>query len=319
MVNESFAFRSYRGREDLPGMTSALNRQVDRDGEGEYITVEGMAAQYEHLQRCDPDRDIVVAEDADGSLVGYARTMWDDLAEGFRQYWLVVNADPAVTGLEVALLDWVERRALEVADMHDVADRRLGADADDDSERQALLVERGFAPQEIYATMVRPDLDGIPDLAFPDGVDIRPVEPAHLRAIWESDVEAFRDHRGYVEQSEQDWEKFRADAQVDTSLWQVAWSGGIVVGQVRTRYNADESGPSGRRRGWTEDISTRRSWRKQGIASALIAASLRQLRSLGFDEAALGVDTDNPNRALRVYEALGYKTVRRGAVYRRAI
>lgn len=300
-------------------MTAALNRQVDRDGEGEYITVEGMAAQYEHLQRCDPDRDLVVAEDADGSLVGYARTMWDDLAEGFRQYWLVVNVDPAVTGLEVALLDWVERRALEVADMHDVADRRLGADADDESERQALLVERAFAPQEIYATMVRPDLDGIPDLALPDGVDIRPVEPAHLRAIWESDAEAFRDHRGYVEQSEQDWEKFRADAQVDTSLWQVAWSGDIVVGQVRTRYNADESGRSGRRRGWTEDISTRRSWRKQGIASALIAASLRQLRSLGFDEAALGVDTDNPNRALRVYEALGYKTVRRGAVYRRAI
>lgn len=300
-------------------MTTALNRQVDRDGDGEHVTVAGMTAQYEHLQRCDPDRDIVVAEGADGSVVGYARTTWEDLAEGFRQYWLVANADPAVCGLEVALLDWSERRALEVAAGHDVDDRRLGTEADDGGERQALLVERGFTPRGFYAAMVRPHLDDVPELALPDGVEIRAVERSHLRAIWEADIEAFRDHNDYVEQTEQDWERFHAEAQVDTSLWQVAWSGDTVVGQVRTRFNAEEPQRSGRRRGWTEDISTRREWRKRGVASALIAASLRQLRTLGFDEAALGVDTDNPNHALGVYESLGYEIVRRGALYERRV
>ncbi len=300
-------------------MTAALNRQVDRDGDGEYTTVAGMAAQYDNLQRCDPDRDIVVAEGTDDPIVGYARTMWDDRAEGFRQYWLVVNVDPSVTGLEAALLDWIERRALEVAAGHDACDRRLCTDADDGGERQALLLDRGFTQREFFASMVRPHLDRIPDVVLPDGVEIRPVEPTHIRAIWEADIEAFRDAPGYVDQTEQDWEKFRAEAQVDTSLWQVAWSGNMVVGQVRTRFNAEESERSGRRRGWTEDISTRRQWRKQGIASALIAASLRQLRSLGFDEAALGVDTDNPTGAYGVYEALGYEIVRRGAEYERPV
>lgn len=319
MANESFTLRAYCGASDLPGMTAAANRQVDRDGDGEYLTVAGMAAQYEHLQRCDPDRDIVVADDPDDAVVGYARTMWEDLAEGFRQYWLVVNVDPSIPGLEIGLLDWVERRALEVAAGHEADDRRLGTEADDGGERQALLMERGFAPRMFYAAMVRPDLADIPDAALPEGLEIRAVEPLHLRQIWEADIEAFRDHNDYVEQTEKDWERFRADAKVDTTLWQVAWSGDIVVGQVRTRFNAEESERSGRRRGWTEDISTRREWRKQGVASALIANSLRQLRSLGFDEAALGVDTDNPNRALRVYESLGFEIVHRGALYERPV
>ena len=54
-------------------------------------------ARYRHLARCDPETDIVVAE-RDGEVVGYARTTWDDTAEGHRDHWLVVEADPAVDG-----------------------------------------------------------------------------------------------------------------------------------------------------------------------------------------------------------------------------
>ena len=54
-------------------------------------------------------------------------------------------------------------------------------------------------------------------------------------AIWEADAEAFHDHRGYVEPTEEDWAMFCEGAAAQgTSLWQVAWSGAEVVGQVRT-------------------------------------------------------------------------------------
>ena len=46
-------------------------------------------------------------------------------------------------------------------------------------------------------------------------------------------------------------------------------------------------------RGWLEHISVRRPWRRRGLASALIARSLRVLRERGFEEAALGVDAEN--------------------------
>ena len=80
-----------------------------------------------------------------------------------------------------------------------------------------------------------------------------------------------------------------------------------------------ESAWRGRRRAWTENISTRRDRRGEGIASALIAASLRQLAEAGYDEAALGVDLDNPTGALGVYERLGYQVVQRYISYRRTL
>ena len=167
--------------------------------------------------------------------------------------------------------------------------------------------------------MVRPDLSDIPDHVLPDGLTTRPVGHGDLRAIWEADIEAFRDHFGYVEQTEHDWEKFRDTAMRGTDLWQVAWSDDVVVAQVRTHENPGETERIGRRRAWTEDISTRKEWRRQGVASALICNSLRQLRDLGYDEAALGVDTQSLSRAFDLYESLGYEQVSLGAVYERTI
>jgi len=63
----------------------------------------------------------------------------------------------------------------------------------------------------------------------------------------------------------------------------------------------------------------RRPWRKQGLARALIARSLSQLRELGMTEASLTVDTENPSGALRLYEGLGYRPVKRGSVYRKPL
>lgn len=50
---------------------------------------------------------------------------------------------------------------------------------------------------------------------------------------------------------------------------------------------------------------------------ALLAASLRALRARGMTEAALGVDTENLSGALRIYEALGFRAVRRNTLYRK--
>ncbi|MGH9117949.1 MAG: GNAT family N-acetyltransferase [Acidimicrobiales bacterium] len=104
-----------------------------------------------------------------------------------------------------------------------------------------------------------------------------------------------------------------------TELWQVAWAGEEVVGQVRTHANPGEAGRLGRRRGWTEDISTSRAWRRRGVASALICNSLRQLRELEFDEAGLGADTENLSGAFDLYASLGYRQVSLRAVYERPI
>ncbi len=50
--------------------------------------------------------------------------------------------------------------------------------------------------------------------------------------------------------------------------------------------------------------------RGRGLASALLAHSLRAFRQAGFSQAALDVDAENPSGALRLYQKLGFCAIR---------
>ncbi len=315
---DRYSTRPFAGRSDLGAFASLLNARQDRDGGEDHTTVEEMAQQYEHLQRCDPDTDILVVE-AGGEVVGYGRTTWDDVSEGYRLYWVVAEASADHPGLEEAVFEWAEQRAIEIARSHPAGVKRLAAWIDESSPRRFLLRSRGFEVDSYGAILVRTSLEDVPERSLPEGVEVRPVEEGHLRAIWEADVEAFRDHRGYTESTEQDWEAWLENPHADTSLWQVAWAGDEVVGQVRSFVDHEQNERFARKRGWTEDISTHRDWRKRGIASALICSSLVLLRDRGMTEAALGVDTDNLTGAFDLYRSLGFCESRIHADYHRQI
>lgn len=315
MAPPGVTLRPWR-RDDLAAMVDIVNARIDVEGEGEHMTVASAAEHYDHLRNCDPATDLVVAVDGDDEVLGFARTAWFDVAEGHRDYHVMFEG---AAGVAAAMLDWAVARASEVAATHDHPDRRLATWAVEGSERERLIQAAGFDAVGWSAFMVRPHLRDIPPAPLPDGLQIRPVERDHWRRIWEADVTAFRDGRGFVEQTEEDWQRFVAEAEQGTDLWRVAWAGADVVGQVRTRFHDDEIARLGRRRAWTEDISTRRDWRGRGVATALIVASLHQLADAGFEEAALTVDLDNPTGALRVYERLGYVLTRRAVQYQRRI
>jgi mycothiol synthase len=67
-------------------------------------------------------------------------------------------------------------------------------------------------------------------------------------------------------------------------------------------------------RGYTEVIGVCRSWRKRGVAGALIARSLQAQKAEGMTESALGVDSENPSGANRLYEECGFHAVKRTIV-----
>ena len=140
-----------------------------------------------------------------------------------------------------------------------------------------------------------------------------------LRAIWDADQEAFEDHWGASQPSEEDWLEFSSSPHLDPTLWRVAWAGHQVAGQVRSFINAEENRRYGRRRGWVEHISVRRPWRHRGLARALMAASFPLLRARGMTEGALHVDAENLSGALRVYESMGFSPVSRETVYRKPL
>lgn len=86
---------------------------------------------------------------------------------------------------------------------------------------------------------------------------------------------------------------------------------------VRNYIDERENEEYGRKRGYTENISVRRPWRRRGLARALIAESFLFLRDLGMEEAALGVDAENLSGALRLYESMGFEQVKRWTDYRK--
>jgi mycothiol synthase len=308
------SLRAWR-RDDLAAMADLINARVDLEGVGEFVTADVLAEVYDHPRNSDLARDLAVAVDGAGAVVGYARAMWFDMvAAGHRNHYCAFEAAADVPGLDAAMSCWAIARNREIAAANSAAgpvpDQRLVGHAAARTRRAAVLDEAGLRPESWSVYMSRPigprdeQLDTRP---LPEGVELRPVATDQLRAIWESDVEAFREDKDFFEQDETDFERFVAEADQGTDLWQVAWHGDLVVGQVRTHVTPGESERRGVSRAWTENISTRAEWRKRGVASALITASLRQLAELGFEEACLGTDVDNPNDSLGLYESLGYR------------
>ena len=211
-------------------------------------------------------------------------------------------------------------RLREIAAEHDAPEQVFEVWANDRNKgATALIAEAGYQLCTYAAEMVRASVDDLPDHALPEGVEIRPVRDQDLRTIWEADAEAFRDHWGFVEPTEEGFERFLAFPYNDTTLWKVAWDEDGVVGQVRSYIDTAQNAEFGRLRGWTENISTARRWRRRGVAKALVVESIRELAARGMTEVALGVHTENPNGALDLYTGLGYRVVATWTTYRKPL
>jgi GNAT superfamily N-acetyltransferase len=184
----------------------------------------------------------------------------------------------------------------------------------------AMLENNNYKPVRYFVQMVRENLEHIPDFPMPEGLEVRPVLPEHYRAIWEADIEAFRDHWGYSKPTEDDYQNWLGNKTVfQPDLWQIAWDikTNEIAGQVRTFIHAAENDKYNRKRGYTEFISVRRPWRRRGLARSLIVRSLRLQKERGMTESALGADSENLTGATRVYEDCGFRTTKRSALYRK--
>lgn len=319
------SFRHFRGAMDYPHMLAVIEASKVADQIERVDSLENLTRYYEHLTNCDPARDMVFAE-VQEEVVGYARATW----------WQQTNPDGWVyahfgflkpdwrrKGIGRAMLRILQRRLRVIAaEQLGSGERPANLPAtfcswatDTEIGTQALLESEGFTPNRWFYNMVRPDLENIPDLPLPEGIAVRPVDwEAHQRLIFEAETEAFRDHWGYSAPTEEDYQGWLAevegDPSIDPALWRVAWQDDQVVGMVRSFINEGENREYQRRRGWTEHISVRRPWRRQGVARALIALSLQALKEKGMTEAALGVDTNNTSGARNLYESMGFRPVK---------
>jgi mycothiol synthase len=194
-----------------------------------------------------------------------------------------------------------------------------GFSEDTETGHSALLAGAGFATVRHFFLMLRTGLDDVPDAALPEGLEVRPVAEDQWHTIFDAENEAFRDHWGHREMSDADFRRTYDAAELDTDLWVVAWDGDRVAGVVQTWVWPEENERLGVSRGWLEHISVRRPWRRRGLARAMAATSLVKLHERGIAEAMLGVDSENPNGALGLYEGLGFGVYSRATAFERVL
>ena len=320
---QRLVLRPYAGEADLPEMVRIQNEEWEADGLGYRETVADQAAYFGHTsEQFDAARDLSIAE-VDGRMVGHARRDWVDANDGVREYRSRGAVDPAWRrrGIGKALLADTERQQSALASTHDTnRPRVLGTFTEGrNAGANALARLGGYQPARWFFDMKRSGLqDDLPAItAMPDGIEVRPVQPEELLQIWRADIEAFRDHWGGGDDSEEAFRRYQDAPDFDTSLWVVAWDGDEVAAAVVNTIYAHENEATGSRRGWLDSVFTRRAWRKRGLASALIARSLHVLAGRGMDTAMLGVDADNPSGAMRLYESFGFVVTERGQAWRK--
>ncbi len=315
-------FRPVGGEEDYAAIADVLNRSNRADGVDYFVRMEHVANWFAHRTDFDPCRDTILAE-VEGRPVGYGNVRWHQEADGawiYRHYVSVV-AEWRGGGIWEAMLEYCEHRLRQIAAGHRAdGPRFLSTHADDCQERWIeLLQSRGYRPVRYFYEMVHDKLDGLEPPPLPPGLEVRPVRPEHYRAVWDANLEAFRDHWGYSEPEAGDYERWLGDPCFAPELWQVAWDGEQVAGVAINLIDEEENRVYGRRRGYVDDLSVRRPWRRRGLARALLVRSLILFRERGMTEVGLGVDTENPNSALRLYESVGFRPVKRSAVYRKPL
>jgi ribosomal protein S18 acetylase RimI-like enzyme len=291
---------------DYDDITRLLNEDLEVGGHGTFKTVEDIRTSYQGDERLDVGRDILIAA-AGGGVVGHVSVFtWKELA-GSRILFHAGRVTPVWKhhGIGTGMLHWAQGRLTE-----------MSGDADEDpitrttavsAATTEFMTKNGYEVTEHEAILIRPNLDEIPDVPLPDGVEVRPVDETDLRMIYEAEVEHFKDHWGASEEESGWWESFQNDPHRDLSMWQVAFAGDQVVGIVRPYIHAEENEQMGRKRGYTEEISTNRDWRGRGVATALIARALAAQRDRGLEETALSVHVENPHGAYRLYEGMGFE------------
>lgn len=168
----------------------------------------------------------------------------------------------------------------------------------------------------VFLELTRPLEEPVPPVAVQDGLRLVPYDPPLGERVRLAHNEAFAEHWNSEPRSREDWERRSVGGRYFRPKWSfVVLDGAEVAGYSLTSAYEPDWEPQGYTSGWTDVLGVRHAWRRRGVATALLAATMHRLREDGIDRADLGVDLDNASRALDLYTALGYRESRRQYAY----
>jgi ribosomal protein S18 acetylase RimI-like enzyme len=161
-----------------------------------------------------------------------------------------------------------------------------------------------------------------PEPVWPEGIALKvfDLDKDDAAAVYRADVEAFRDHFGFVESPfAEGFERFMHFMTDEDSyapgLWFLAMDGDQITGICLNRKQSYEDPDVG----WVSTLGVLRPWRKRGIGLALLQHSFGEYYQRGFRKVGLGVDGENLTGALRLYQKAGMHVDRQFELYEKEL
>ncbi|ROQ37376.1 ribosomal protein S18 acetylase RimI-like enzyme [Frondihabitans sp. PhB188] len=266
-------------------------------------------------EELDPERDTVVAEDADGRMVAYGFAVLLPSQETLVRSSIpgAVHPDRRGEGIGTALLRWQVARAEE---QFATSERALPGWTLTHADARAtwildLFERHGFGKRRWWLELTRDLAGGVEEVPLVPALRIQAYGPDWSERTRQARNEVFRDHWGSQPTTQADWEATAAlpIARPDLSFVAVDPATDDVVAFVLTSVNEAEWVEAGHPFGYIEYVGVKREWRGSRVAQALLTRTMRAHAAAGLAHSVLDVDSESPTGATGLYEGLGFMPI----------
>ena len=309
---DDVVYRDSKGVADAEPLARAHALRREADGVLGGLSFEAFPsteALARELMDSDP-HDWVVAE-VGGEVTAYGHALHDWSEHDGRRCYLHlgwVAPEHRGNGIGTGLLARLEARCHEKAVRDGALGRAdLGANASrTETSAQGLLLDAGYAVLYTAMEMERPL--GLPvELSpMPDGYNLHPLLPEYRRQVWQMIGDAYFDPsesgRGGEVGTEEGYRAYFEGEGADPSLAFVAWRGSRVAGVVLSRISNGVA--------QVVEASVGHAHRRRGLARALLTRSLVEMEGRSPRAVRIVTKKEFPTQAWRLYESVGYRTVK---------
>ncbi|MFF4649034.1 GNAT family N-acetyltransferase [Streptomyces sp. NPDC001380] len=299
---------------DAAALAELVNAIEAADTFGEYYSEEDAADQVK-APLLDLDRGTVGFFDGD-TMVGYSSAAHRPLAKEVHRVIISggVHPDHQRRGLGTELLSAGIASAKALHAIHHPGLPRAVDVQNNARNDSALACYRGagMTPVRWYSHLRHPLGAAVVDVPTPDGLVLKGCYADNDSEFLAVRNEALLDRCAGVPAPEEHWRPllgwpaFRPGL---SFLLRDADSGTAASTLLTFSWDADTEA-TGARDAHVIALATRRSYRKRGVAGALIHHALRSARNNGFDQASIEMDADNPTGGNSLYERAGFTVAR---------
>ena len=242
--------------------------------------------------KMDLSRDIWLVKGDGAMVLGYGAVVpeMDDV-----RFDVYVDPDQADTGTAADLLSRCEKRVQGLVDKTEVIGRTYLAHVNLQSKE--LFTEAGFEYVKSYYQFHIDLHTNLDDPIWPESVSMRTAVPGDDdERIYQAVQTAFERSEDQAPTYKQ-WRTHMIRPDIyDPELWFLVEVNGEIVGMsLGVKYETE---------GWIRQLGVIPTWRRKGIATALLRLSFLKFHERGSDRVGLGMEAKN-EKALSLYRRVG--------------